>query len=185
MHTSFILASTTPAPLKPAGFRVFAVIAAARERARRRRLLVALAAVLALSIALVGSLLPRGAGPRERGAQDAAQLFAAQPPYLGIACRTPNSTACGRVGVAVWMRRHVGQLVASIDRQTIALRDSTSGPARVRTYVGYVHLTTSDLRLLPHWTGNPARSLILRLRARFNGRSIERTLRLQLHPGWG
>jgi hypothetical protein len=163
---------------------LFAVIAAARERARRRRRLLTLSACLVIAAA-VGVIATRHAPLTPTGSLSGSAVFAVQPPYLGVACRRLNSTGCGRVGVAVWLKHHVDQLTASVDGQRLELHDTTVGRAYVQTYIGYLHLSPRQLRLPQHWIGSPPRPMAIRLRAILHGETAARTLRLQLHPGWG
>src|SRR4051794_16823944 len=104
-----------------------ALIEEARRRTRKRRLLyAATAAMLLLTIAVVLALT-RDLGPVSDRAQPSparsapAQLALQRAPYLGVSCRTPNSIACDRVGLAIWLRRPVTRLTATINGRTVAM----------------------------------------------------------------
>jgi hypothetical protein len=106
----------------------------ARRRQRRRRLAVVLAALAAgLVVVTIGSggggqsTRPTGL-PSQPGAGVAsitppAPVFA-QDPYMGVACDTPNSIACDRVGLAVWLRRPA-IVTATIAGAPLTLNDRT------------------------------------------------------------
>lgn len=182
MHTSFIVsANSSTAPPAPRQLSLHAVIAAARARARRPRLIVALVATLVAAAAL--SLAIRDlthATPK----LSAARVFAAQPPYIGVACRVPNETACGRVGLAVWLLRAVDHLAATIGARTVSIPRASWG-GKVITYIAYVRFPREALHLPAHWTGNPPRVLTVHLRAEIGGATSEKIVRLPLHAGWG
>jgi hypothetical protein len=106
-----------------------------------------------------------------------------QPPYLGIRCHGPNVTTCRRVGVAVWVADGTDRVVAVVDGRRIVLRR----PKQAGGYwEGLVTFPAGGLGLPPRWYGSsPSKWLRLRLTITRGARAIQRTLRVQLHPGWG
>ena len=62
-------------------------------------------------------------------------LGLSQPPYLGIACGGPNMTTCGRVGIAVWLRRPALRIDATVGGVSVRLHDDGLGS---RYWTGYV-----------------------------------------------
>ncbi len=70
----------------------------------------------------------------------------AQRPYLGVACRVPNSIRCDRVGLAVWLRRGSAPVRAAVAGRRLRLR-----PASGRRFqIGYLRragLADGPLRL--------------------------------------
>src|SRR3954465_2938663 len=60
-----------------------------------------------------------------------APLALQRAPYIGVSCRTPNSIACDRVGLAIWLRRPVARLTATINSRTVAM-GLPCGSARYR-----------------------------------------------------
>ena len=107
-------------------------------------------------------------------------LGLAREPYVGIACRAPNSTACGRVGVAVWLARpHAVHVDATLAGAHVRLRP----PFEVGAFwQGFVHLR---LGLPASWAGAPPRRLMLRLRIVYGDGVRAGSMRVQLSPGWG
>ena len=116
----------------------------------------------------------------------AASLGLAQPPYLGIACRTPNGTTCGRIGVAVWLRRPARSVHAELLGKRVRLRAGGLGGKGPKYWQGFVRVDPRVLDLPAHWAGvRPTR--IIRLRLRIDRRSgvVRGTVRVPLRPGWG
>jgi hypothetical protein len=81
---------------------------AARRRRNRQQATFALLAAAALTAVIIGSLVGHRRASRSRLASSATAVPAAifaQDPYMGVACPTPNSIACDRVGLSVWLAR--------------------------------------------------------------------------------
>lgn len=187
MHTSTIMEAglgSNSAGQHRSGEIFHALIAAARARQNRRRLL--LIVIAALLVAALAVELSRGrpTQPSSPNSIASQRLFAAQAPFIGVACHVPNRPGCGRIGIAVWLRTRAQSVVATLDGRKVALRDESSG-GRVVTYIGYVHLSATSLRLPKLWIGNPPRFLVLHVIARRGSAVATKTLRLILHPGWG
>lgn len=104
-------------------------------------------------------------------------------PYAGVACPAPNTTTCGRVGIAVWVaRRHAMRVDATLAGAHVQL----APPKMVGSYwVGFVHLPLRRMGLPASWEGVPAERLTLRLHIRYSSGWRTGTLRIGLHPGWG
>ena len=106
-------------------------------------------------------------------------------PYLGVACRRPDSTRCDRIGLAVWTRRDVDALRGSVGGRRLALRYVGPGGSAAM-FVGYLHPAgLRDLRLPLHWEGRRRPSLRVRLWATLGGQEGTTTLRVPLQAGWG
>ena len=110
-------------------------------------------------------------------------LGLARNPYVGVACPGPNTTTCGRVGIAVWTsRRHAIRADATLAGVHVRL----TPPKTAGSYwVGFVHLPLRSMGLPASWTGVPPKRLTLRLRIRYPSGWRTATLRLDLHSGWG
>ena len=110
-------------------------------------------------------------------------LGLAREPYVGVACRQPNSTVCGRVGIAVWVaRRHAMRVDATLAGAKVRLMP----PKRAGTFwVGFVHLPLERMGLPQSWVGDPQKDLTLRLRIRYASGWRTGDVRLPLHAGWG
>jgi hypothetical protein len=120
----------------------------------------------------------------------------ARQPYIGVACRKPNSIACDRVGLAVGLRRPAGRLEASVAGHRVRM----TSPGKFVTgrgtgWEGYLQpagLRSGALAVEPErgtthrWTGRKPVIATVSLRAHYrDGTSRSRRLRVQLHPGWG
>jgi hypothetical protein len=106
-----------------------------------------------------------------------------QPPYLGIACPGPNTTTCGRVGIAVWLRGPARRVDATIAGVTVRLHDD--GLAG-QYWTGYATLPLGRLGLPPHWYGSkPTKWLLLRLAIRRANGTARGAVRAFLHAGFG
>lgn len=100
-----------------------ALIEEARQRARRRRWGYLALAATALSVggALYFGVVRDGGEPAGSSSVAPPVALTVSPqkvlprdPYMGLACPTPNSFACDRVGVAVYLRRPAAEVRAAI-----------------------------------------------------------------------
>ena len=135
------------------------------------------------------------ASPPPARERPAASLLSRQP-YLGVACPVPNSIACDRVGLAVWLRTPARRVSATIGRQRFALDDERwRHDTRGDAHIGYLQPAglSGDGPLAvradepPHRLvrGGVVRPLI-RLRITLAaGRTVVTRTRADLHPGWG
>jgi hypothetical protein len=196
-----------------------AIIEQARRRARKRRLIyAAAAATLLLTIAVVLAL-SRGssrvadhARPTPTWIAPAAHLALARSPYIGVSCRTPNSIACDRVGLAVWLKRPAARLTASINGRTVAMR-VPCGSARYNAescsrycrhvardepcgtlFEGFLRpagLLSGSLRVQPdrgryYWIGKHEAVGTVRILATYrDGKTATITKRVRVNAGWG
>jgi hypothetical protein len=184
------------------------VIKQARRRQRRRRLAIAAAMVPAAASAVIfasggsqrgarptGSRPPRQFGP---GTTESAAAVFAQAPYMGVACHIPNSIACDRVGLAVWLRRPA-TVSATIAGAPLKLNDPTwsyvaqSGRQAVYVYAGFLHPAGLTTRLhvtpeanTPAWLGSNAPSPTVWFRVDFGrGKIVITHENVFLSAGWG
>jgi hypothetical protein len=120
-----------------------------------------------------------------------ARALFAQRPQLGVACRVPNSIRCDRVGFAVWLRRPVDSVSASIAgrRFPLAYQDA---PTRVRMYAGFLHpagLADGPLRVpftaRGMWFGEGRVAARVRVWLEAGGRTTTTVVRVPLRAGWG
>jgi hypothetical protein len=188
-----------------------AAIAEARRRARRRRVAVATLAVAALGA--IGAVLGLGSGGAGRAAHRVASapLATTRPgmlrllhaPYLGVACPTPNSIGCDRVGLVVQLRRRAASLAVTIAGRQIAMVRPSSGSCAPNAsanapcgayFQGYLQpagLSDGPLRVRPdggrlHWIGAHPVFARVRIVARYaGGRTAATTRRVRLSPGYG
>jgi protein MpaA len=114
-------------------------------------------------------------------------LALAHRPYMGVACRTPNSIECDRVGLAVYLpkRRPAEHLAASINGQALKM----SVPAGVAThgiyFEGFLHPAGLKSGRLKVTAGQPVFAKV-RITAYYRDRPARSTTRhLALAPGWG
>jgi hypothetical protein len=183
------------------------LIPEARRHRRRRWMwtgtvisVAALAVVLGLSLSASGgggsptqgSGVPRLLGP---GKIEAPRLVFLQNPYMGISCRLPNSVACDRVGLAVWLRRPA-VVTATIDGLALRLNDPTwseafpTGRPTTFTYAGF--LQPADMTTRMHVPSSsmlfvkPLPSPSVWFRIDFGHGNVVLTHKyVQLEPGWG
>lgn len=110
-------------------------------------------------------------------------LGLARAPYLGVACHEANTTTCGRVGIAVWVRGRTTAIDARVGAARARLRRQRRAHGET-PWIGYVHLPLRRLGLPAGWTG-PAIPLQLHLRMERAGVWRTGTVRVLLSPGWG
>lgn len=103
-------------------------------------------------------------------------------PYVGVACPGPNSTVCGRVGIAVWLARPATEVDVAVDgrRTRLRLLNAPSG-----MWIGFVRLRVGALGLPPTWFGTPVKWMTLHLRVHFRDGWRAGAVRVQLRPGFG
>ena len=119
--------------------------------------------------------------------------------YLGLACPQPNSIACDRVGLAVWLRRPARSVTATVGKRSWALDDRQwSGPRRHGLrwmFAGFVQpagmRAPGALSVRPEdgadlYTGRngiaPRVRLVITLA---DGTRLATSFRAELAPGWG
>jgi hypothetical protein len=119
-------------------------------------------------------------------------------PYMGMSCRTPNSFACDRVGLAVWLREPAARVDAAIAGRELELDDpewsGTAEDGERRMFAGFLQpagLIDGPLRVTAdagpdRWIGREPVSTIVDLWiVRNDGATTTTTLEVGLSPGWG
>jgi hypothetical protein len=129
--------------------------------------------------------------PAAGGAETAKVL--ARAPYLGVACHGAPSTACDRVGLAVWLRRPARSVEATVTGRHFRLGDRDwSGPAHKglrRLFAGFLRpagLHQAPLRVPARWSGASAFATRIRVTVTYRDgtrRTVSR--KVSLSPGWG
>jgi hypothetical protein len=193
-----------------------ALIEEARRRARKRRLTSAAAATLLLTVAVILAL-SRDSGRVFDHAQPSpatsvpARLALQRAPYIGVSCRTPNSIACDRVGLVIWLRRPVARLTATINGRTVAMglpcgaaryhetcssycrhvvRDQPCG-THFEGFLRPAGLLDGSLKVKPdrgryHWIGTHETIGTVRILATYrDGETATITKRVRVSAGWG
>lgn len=177
-----------------------------RERQRRRWRRSGASAVIAAALVLaVYAMDPFGAGlgsgspirePPGTVAVPGAAVFS-QAPYLGVRCAVPNSIACDRVGLAVWLKRPAYSVSASLDGRRLVLDrfgDELIGPDRRRTeFDGYLRpagiTTAMGVRPIAGteiWLGDHTPSVAVWVLINFGANHYTVTHeRVPLSAGWG
>jgi hypothetical protein len=198
--------TAVPADSSPTrvGERLRALFDEAWTRARRRRRwsIAVVATIVLASVVLVATRNPDHAtlAGRPPVAPHAAVLVLPRAPGMGVACPgAPNSIACDRIGLAVWLRAAPAHLVASIGRRSVVLRDRHIALCAPRRpcgvyYTGYLQpagLLNGALAVRPdrgryYWAGGHPVTGKLHLVATYrDGRTAQTTRRVPLSPGWG
>ena len=116
-------------------------------------------------------------------------------PYLGVACRKPNSVACDRVGLAVQLASAARRVVATVAGRTLELKPLDDGRRPAPTsFEGFLHpagLRDGPLRvrLRPGtelWLGDPPVDARVRLSITYpNGASVRWAGVVALQAGYG
>jgi protein MpaA len=115
------------------------------------------------------------------------RLVLARRPYMGVACRIPNSIACDRVGLAVYIpkRRSAVRLEASIAGRPVKMAIPDAVPTKGIYFQGFLHpagLRSGPLKVTPD---RPVFATV-RITAHYrDGTSRSTTRRVGLAPGWG
>jgi hypothetical protein len=152
-------------------------------------------ALLVVAVGCGGSR-PQPGPPTPR--VDARELLA-RTPYMGVACFTPNSIACDRVGLAIALRRAAAGVTARIGRRTFVLDDGQLPGSRPpqgvrRSFAGFLQpagLRGGLLRVQVEngrnrWTGvHPVHANVDLLVTYPDGRRARTSLPVRLSPGWG
>jgi hypothetical protein len=184
------------------------VIEEARRRQHRRRTSGTIGAVLAAAVGAVlltqrAAHTPRPSPPPATHsahhipiARSAAVL--AREPGMGVACQVPNSIACDRVGLAVWLRRPAIAVSATIAGSALNLNDPAwSGSLRNgrRTmFAGFLQpagLLDGALKVRPdrgryYWIGSHEVGARVSIVVDYGGGlEVETTTMVGLHAGWG
>jgi len=160
--------------------------------------------VLAIALAAAFAAGCRGEDAEQSGGEGSATQLAraeevlSRDPYMGVSCRIPNSFACDRVGLAVWLREPATRVDAAIAGGEFELDDPEwSGPAEDgerRLFAGFLQpagLIDGPLQVTPdagpdRWIGREPVSAIVTLWIVGDGGATTTTsLEVGLSPGWG
>jgi hypothetical protein len=119
-----------------------------------------------------------------RGRRNGRELL----PYMGVACRQPNSIRCDRVGLGIGVTRPARRMTASFAGHRVELTNRGGGGKAWEAFVQPARLSSGPLRVAAdetgHWLGGSP--VIIRFDAEYtNGASATRLLRVPLAPGWG
>ena len=99
--------------------------------------------------------------------------------YLGVACRD-GASACGRVGVAVWLPRAVDRVEARLLGTHVRLATDHAGSGRYgfrRYWTGFVRVPPTRVQ--------PGRRVRVRIAVTLAGTTGTTVRRAFLSPGWG
>ena len=142
-------------------------------------------------------LLLRIAVPSNAAVASSPSTVFSQDPYMGVACQAPNTVACDRAGLAVWLRRPAIAVNATIAGAPLKLNDPQwSGPKRHgrRTmFAGFLQPAGLETRLHviadskgPVWLGHNAPTPLVRFRIDYGHRQIVVTqTNVRVSAGWG
>ncbi len=124
----------------------------------------------------------------------AATAFLRRDPYVGVSCPQPNSIACDRVGLAVWMRAPAAGVTAEIDGRPLRLHAGGLGGQGPTYWEGYLQPAgplAGPLKIGPDdggtwWAGQAPKNARVLLRISRPGGAIDTTrLSVNVSPGWG
>ncbi len=118
-----------------------------------------------------------------------------EPPYMGVACSTPNSIACDRVAISVSASLFVRSVRLTVAGRPVAMARKTSvgrdGRGIFEGFIRPAGLASGSLQVAPDprtglWLGDPPVFAPVRLRARFaDGRVATQTFTTRLSAGYG
>jgi len=175
------------------------------HRRRRRQRMVGWALVACAGAGLIYAIAGRSstsapsAGiPEPAGtvAQPASAVFS-KPPYMGVICPVPNSIACDRIGLAIWLKRPARSVTASINGRLLMMNrfgDELVSSTRPRkAFDGYLQPagTTTTMHVRPvrgtHlWLGTPTPFESVWLLIDYgSGNYVAAHTRVPLEAGWG
>jgi hypothetical protein len=146
-----------------------------------------------------------GCGDQETGGEakshpplSASEDVLSRDPYMGVSCPEPNSFACDRIGLAVWLREPAERVDAVVEGREFGLDDPEwSEPAehgQRRMFAGFLQpagLVDGPLALTPddgpdRWIGREPVSATVELRiTRADGSVGETSTEVPLSAGWG
>ncbi len=105
-------------------------------------------------------------------------------PFLGVACRTPNTVSCDRVGMLVRINGPAVHVRATIDGRALVLHSHGLGGGP-DSWLGYLHPAgLIDGPLAPRGSVFPSARVVVSVRR--PGGVVDRVRRRgPVHPGWG
>jgi hypothetical protein len=113
-----------------------------------------------------------------------------QRTYMGVSCPEPNSIACDRVGLAVWLHESASAVSAEIDGRRFRLDDPEWG-SWPKAFAGYLRpagLRDGELRVPvggTRWLGYGDVSARVRLWVTRGDRVLVTEVDVPLRAGWG
>jgi hypothetical protein len=129
-----------------------------------------------------------------RAAHHRQPQLLSREPGIAVACHQPNSIACDRVAIGVWLRRAACGVSASIAGRIVRLHPGGlggSGPLYWEGYLQPAGLLSGPLRVVPDagryfWEGShPKEVTVLITVRRRHSPPATVTQRLTLGAGWG
>lgn len=141
-----------------------------------------------LAIALL-ALAGCGGGDRATVDRAPGELFA-EPPYMGVSCPEPNSIACDRVGLAIWLREPAEAVTAEIEGRPLSLAEAgAGGPTHFQGFLQPAGLRDGPLRVRTEggarYTGRTPVEARVRVRVQRADRTESTELKVRLSAGWG
>jgi hypothetical protein len=161
-------------------------------------LAIALAAAFATGCGGAGTEQSRGEGGDNQLRRVSAEEALSRDPYMGVSCRIPNSFACDRVGLAVWLREPAARVDAAVAGRHFKLDDPEWSEAgedgERRVFTGFLQpagLIDGPLQVTAdagpdRWIGREPVSASVNLWiVRDSGATTNTTVEVGLSPGWG
>jgi hypothetical protein len=152
--------------------------------------LIALAALLVVGCKAQPAGTPPARATATPSPEPAARLLS-RTPYVGVSCRRPNSIACDRVGVAVWVKRPAVGVTARIAGRRLQLRPPSSREGWWEGFLQPAGMIDGALRVTPdrgrlYWQGTHPRDVHVGIAVTRRSAGTDRTsVTVSLHPGWG
>jgi hypothetical protein len=153
------------------------------------------AGVIVVAALVLGSCGGDGERVAIRDGEKGRPLVFKVAPYMGVACRTPNSIRCDKIGLAVWIATRAERLTAAIEGRAVKMKRTAPAAGRGQRWEGFLRpagIIDGRLEVQPdqgryRWYGNnPAPVGSVRLIAFYgDGSRATRSVRVTLSPGWG
>jgi hypothetical protein len=114
-------------------------------------------------------------------------LRLARSPYMGVACRVPNSIECDRVGIAVYLpkRKPAVRLAVRINGRPVRMRIPDSVPTKGIYFEGFLRHAGLDHGALDVTAGRPVFARVSITATYPDGSWSATARRVGLAPGWG
>ena len=136
------------------------------------------AGTVALTL-VVAVLVASGCAGRSGSESGSSPLRFRHQPYLGVACHG-GGVACGRIGIAIWLRQPAASVSATLLGTTIRLASSHDGSGDYGYqlfWTGFVHVRPAQIRTLERYP--------LRVQARRGSTRLDAQRAVLLSAGWG
>ena len=96
------------------------------------------AGVIVVAALVLGSCGGDGERVAIRDGEKGRPLVFKVAPYMGVACRTPNSIRCDKIGLAVWIATRAERLTAAIEGRAVKMKRTAPAAGRGQRWEGFL-----------------------------------------------